>query len=83
MSKEIDEFVRDLCSVEFRVKSITRIRVRKFVAEYKAKIIQIGDEMREFHKHNAISSRLSLEGRCSICIRNQAFFAYQKNIEKA
>ena len=46
MSKEIDEFVRDLCSVDFRAKSITRIRVRKFVSEYKAKIIQIGEGMK-------------------------------------
>lgn len=46
MNKEIEELIRDLCSVDFREKSITRKRIESFVSEYKNNPLQEEDKRR-------------------------------------
>ena len=82
MSKEIDELIRDLSGIGF-IKSSVRKRVEQFVSEYKKRIIQIGEGMKELldeickaEKHHPYEGT-----SCTFVAKKETLSDYQKKIE--
>lgn len=92
-NKEIDELIRDLCSVDFRAKSLTRKRVERFISEYKDSILKIGEGMRELKPKDIVSEK-EIENNPELLlamkiirkqwlIKEETISNYQKNIKEA
>ena len=83
MKKEIDELVRDLCSVDFRMKSATRKKVEQFVSEYKAKIIQIGEGMKKSLEEICKTLKHKPVHSCRYMAKKEVLSAYIEKIKEA